>query len=210
MRKLATAGLAVSALIMWGASRLTWLGVSVFDDKSGDAHHNLVGAVWSTEITAVALVLLAAVVATLALRRLGRRIIAALAALVAAAASWQPLQLLLYGADPLRVKELLTSGAASQQQNKPVTVTEWAQITDITVNNLGPILALVGAALGVFSGIVLAMKPGQDGARKSKYEVKQAREEKLADELAEDPDSPRLMWDALDADVDPTTKDRDF
>lgn len=206
MRRLATAGLALSAAIIWGASRLPWLAVSVFDDKSGDAHHDLAGAVWTTETTAVALVLLAAVVATLALRRLGRRIVAAIAALAAGAASWQPLHLLLYGADPMRVKDLLTSGAASQQQNKPVSVTEWAQITDISVNSLGPILALLGCAVGVFAGIVLAMRPGEDSARKSKYELKQAREEKLAAELDEDPDSPRLMWDALDADVDPTEK----
>ncbi|QGU02331.1 Tryptophan-associated transmembrane protein [Corynebacterium kalinowskii] len=210
MRKLATAGLALSAIAMWAASRLTWLEVSVFDDKSGDAHHQLVGAVWSTETTAVALLLLAAVVAMLALRRLGRRIVAAIAALAAAAASWQPLQLLLYGADPLRTKELLTSGAASQQQNKPVTVTEWAQITDISVSAAGPVLTLVGCAVGLLAGIVLVMKPGEDSVRKSKYELKQAREEKLADELNEDPDSPRLMWDALDADVDPTANRRDF
>lgn len=210
MRKLATAGLALSAIAMWAASRLTWLEVSVFDDKSGDAHHQLVGAVWSTETTAVALLLLAAVVAMLALRRLGRRIVAAIAALAAAAASWQPLQLLLYGADPLRTKELLTSGAASQQQNKPVTVTEWAQITDISVSSVGPVLTLVGCAVGLLAGIVLVMKPGEDSVRKSKYELKQAREEKLADELNEDPDSPRLMWDALDADVDPTANRRDF
>lgn len=210
MRKLATAGLGLAAALMWGSSRLTWLSVSIFDDKSGDAHHDLVGAVWSTETTAVSLLLLAAVVATLALRRLGRRIVAAIAALAAAAASWQPLQLLLYGADPLRVKELLTSGAASQRQSNPVTVIEWAQITDISVSTLGPALTLFGCALGLFAALVLVMKPGEDRARKSKYELKQAREERLTSELEEDPDSPRLMWDALDADVDPTAAGEDF
>lgn len=206
MRKVGTLLLGLSGAVLWGASRLTWLEVAVFDDKSGDANHEIVGAVWSTEMTAVALVLLAAVVATLALRRTGRRIVAGIAAFAAAAASWRPLEVLLYGAQPERVKELLTSGAASQQQNKPITVTQWAQITDISVNNLGPILALLGCALGLLAAILLLLKPGEDKTRASTYEVKKAREEKLADDLSEDPDSPRLMWDALDADVDPTDR----
>lgn len=208
MRKLATLLLAVSGVVIWGGARLTWLDVSVFDDKSGDSQHALVGAVWSTEMTAVALVLLAAVVATLALRRLGRRIVATVAALAAAGASWKPLEVLLYGAQPERVKELLTSGAASQQANKPETVTQWAQITDISVSSVGPILSLIGCGIGLSAGILLLMRPGMDATRASTYELKQAREEKLADELAEDPESPRLMWDALDADLDPTKDGR--
>lgn len=207
MRALATALLALSAVVIWIGSRLTWLRVDIFDDKSGAAQHDLVGAVWSTEMTAIALVLLAAVVAILVLRRLARRIVAGIAALAAAAASWKPLDLVLYGADPMRVKDLLTSGAASQRQSDPVTVTQWATVENIQVMNTGPLLALVGCAVGLLAGILLVMCPGVDKARRNAYETRQAREAKLADDLAADPDSPRLMWDALDADVDPTDKD---
>lgn len=206
MRFIATGVLAVSAGLIWLASRMTWLTVSVTDDKSGDATHTLVGAVWSTEMTAVALVLLAAVVATLVLRRTARRVVAALVALAAAAASWSPLSVLLYGADPLRVKELLTSGAASQRQNKPILVAQWAQVSNIEVSTLGPALALGACLLGVLAAVLLIMRPGVDTARRSAYETKAAREEKLQQDLADDPDSPRLMWDALDAEVDPTAR----
>lgn len=207
MRKVATALLAAAAVTIWGSSRLTWLTADVFDDKSGDATYPLVGAVWSSEMTAIALVLLAAVVATLALRRPVRRIVAAIATLAAAAASWRPLELLLYGADPLRLKSLLTSGAASQRQSDPISITQWAQITNISVSHFGPVLAIIGCALGVFGGVLMVLRPGTDKARGSAYETRKVREEKLDRELAEEPDSPRLMWDALDAEIDPTTKD---
>ncbi|MEJ5927400.1 TIGR02234 family membrane protein [Corynebacterium sp. H128] len=210
MRKLATLLLALGAAVVWASSRLTWLSVAAFDDKSGEAVHNLPGAVWSTEMTAVALVLVAAVVATLVLRRIARRIVAAIAGLAAIGASWHPLQLLTTEPDPQRVKDLLTSGAASQQQNKPIIITDWAELTNIQVQHLGPALALLGCALALVAAVLLVMKPGEDGVRRNAYETKRAREERLEADLAEDPDSPRLMWDALDADVDPTTARHDF
>lgn len=206
MRKIGTALLGVAALVIWLATRMTWLTVSVYDDKSGDATHNLVGAVWSTEMTAVALLLVASAVATLVLRRMGRRVVAVVAALAAAAASWKPVELLLYGANPQRVKDILTTGTASQQQNKPISVTSWAEITDITVAKLALLVTILGCIMGLFGALLILMKPGEDGPRKNTYEVKKAREERLHEDLSEDPDSPRLMWDAMDADIDPTSR----
>lgn len=200
----ATLGLGIAAAALWGASRLTWLKVDIFDDKSGEASHDLVGAVWSTEQSAIALLLLASVVAALALRRLGRRLIGVVAAVGALVASWSPMQLLSAGADPERVKSILTSGAASQRSTAPVSVTEWAQITGVHTEPLGPTLALVASALALLAGVVVALRPGTDSPRTNRFEAKKTRQDKLAADLAEDPGSHRVMWDAIDADVDPT------
>ena len=38
----------------------------------------------------------------------------------------------------------------------------------------------------------------------NKYEQETVRREKIRDDLESQPDSGRVMWDALDADIDPT------
>ena len=63
--RIAAVLLGLGGAALWGVSRLPWLTVNVFDDKSGESTQDLVGAVWSTELTALALVLLAAMVAGL-------------------------------------------------------------------------------------------------------------------------------------------------
>ena len=54
-----------SAAGLWLAGRAAWLTVTTFDDKSGEAVNDLVGATWAPETTALALALAAAVAATL-------------------------------------------------------------------------------------------------------------------------------------------------
>lgn len=204
--RIAALALGLGALTLWAGSRFTWVTVDVFDEKSGPATLAIPGATWSTELTAVALLLAAACVAGFALRRLGRRIVGAVAAVAAVAVSWAPLSLLTgepeSGAE--RARQLLTSGAASQRANAPVTITEWAQITQLQAETTGPIVALVGSAIALFGGALLAVRPGTDSARRNKYERKRDREAKIAQDLESAPDSGRVMWDALDADIDPT------
>lgn len=196
--------LGLGALILWFGSRTTWLTVSVFDSMSGDAVHELAGSVWSAEATAIALMLLVATIAGLALRRVGRRIVGIIAALAAAAASWTPLTLLTGDPDPERAHNLLSSGAASQIASDPVSISSWAEITGIEVSVVGPVLAILGSAVALFGGVLLALRPGGDSPKLNKYERKAARREKLQDDLATSPDSGRVMWDALDENIDPT------
>ncbi|PST75439.1 hypothetical protein I919_10130, partial [Corynebacterium glutamicum ZL-2] len=66
--------------------------------------------------------------------------------------------------------------------------------------------AMIGCALALVGGVVLAMRPGEDTAKSNQYERKQARAEKIHTDLAQDPDSGRVMWDALDEDIDFTEK----
>lgn len=196
--------LGIGALALWIASRSTWLTVSVDDDLSGPAVHELTGSVWSTEATAVALLLAAGAIAALALRRLGRRLAGFIAALAAAGASWTPFTLLTGEPDPQRAQAILASGAASQRASDPVSISAWAQVTAIDVSAAGPVLALAGCAVALIGGVIVMLRPGGDGPVLSKYERKAARREKLEEDLRTSPDSGRVMWDALDEDMDPT------
>ena len=197
---------ALGGLLLLISARMNWLEVAVYDDKSGAALIEMPGSAWSTETTALALMLLAGAVAALALRRLARRVVAVLSAIAAAGASWAPLTLLAGEPDPQRVHNLLTTGAASQRANDPVSISQWAVIDGINVASAGPILAMLGSAVALFGAVLIVVRPGTDGAKMNKYERAEARREKLADDLENDPDSGRVMWDALDEDIDPTEK----
>lgn len=206
---LALALILVSAIGLWLAGRAAWLTVTTFDDKSGEAVNDLVGATWAPESTALALALAAGVAATLILGGAGRRIIGALAAVIAAAASWSPLMLLTRGADPARALDLLTSGAATQRANAPVTVSDWAQVQDLQVHVPGPAAAIAVAALGVLGGALLLVRPGGAASRRRSgaYETPEVRRERVREDLDREPESGRVLWDALDAGVDPTDPD---
>lgn len=193
--------LAVAAAVLWAASRMAWITADIFDDKSGASTHAVIGGLWSTEQTAVALLLLAGALAGLALRRVGRRMVGIVSALAGIGVSWAPLGLLAGEPDPQRVHQLLSTGDEAQ-------ISAWAEITGLSVSTGGPALAMVGAALALFSGVLLATRPGHDSARLNRYEKKQNREAKIVHDLEAEPDSGRVMWDALDADIDPTDTSR--
>ena len=109
--RIGAAGIGVGGIIVAAFSRAPWMQVSYFDDRVGGGVRALSGAQWSTEASAVALLLLAAAVAALALRRLPRRIIGAIAAVAAVGAALSPLNLLVSGADPERVRAALDGAA---------------------------------------------------------------------------------------------------
>lgn len=200
--------MAASALGLWLAGRAAWLTVTTFDDKSGEAVNDLVGATWAPETTALALTLLAGVAATLILGGLGRRIVGVLAAVVAAVAAWPPMQLVTAGADPQRALDLLSSGAATQRANAPVTVSDWAQVQDLVIHPFGPVAAIIAAALGLLGGALLMVRPGGANRKRSgAYETPEVRRERVHEDLRQEPESGRVLWDALDAGVDPTAID---
>ncbi|MCZ9308369.1 TIGR02234 family membrane protein [Corynebacterium uberis] len=211
--RITAAILLASAAVWWLASRMTWIDVSAFDDKSGPTSVTITGASWAPGLGAGALALLAAAVAILVVRSLARRIIGALAALIAALVSWIPVSTLISGADPQRAFDLLTHGTTSQRANHPVSISEWSQITATDVAALGPVLVLLAAAVALCAAIVLVVRPGADGARTRRYERPAQRTHKVRAQLAEQDEhgaaglseeSGRVLWDALDADIDPT------
>ena len=203
----------VAAAGMWLCSRSAWLTVDTVDDKSGPATTDLVGAVWAPELTSIALAMVAALFATTILGSLGRRIVGGLAALLAIAASWTPMTLLASGEDGVdsqRALDLLTSGSASQRASDAVTVADWAQISAIEVHAMGPALALLCCALALVGAVLLVRRPGTVKKQKSSaYETPEVRRQRIAEDLDEDPQSGRVLWDALDAGVDPTDLDKE-
>lgn len=201
--RIAAAGLGLGALALWFGAGMDWISVTAFDDKAGTVEQTVSGSAWSTELTAVALLLAAGCVAGFALRRLGRRIVGVVCAVAAAAVAWVPVSVLTRGVDPTRVHELLTSGLTSQRASAPVNLNEWAELTELHIHAGGPALAIVGAAVAFVAAIVLAMRPGNDAVG-TKYERATTRKEKALDDLEREPDSGRTLWDALDADIDPT------
>lgn len=196
--------LALGAIVMWFSSRSTWVVAESEDDKSGMVESAIIGSSWSLELMALTLVLLAGAVAGLALRRVGRRVVAVICALAAAAAAWSPVILLSYGADPAKAQRVLQGAAANETAVDAAHISEWAVVTSAKVATLGPILAVLAAALALFGAVLLIMKPGTDKPRSSKYETPASRQAKLAEELETSSDSGRVMWEALDADIDPT------
>ena len=183
---LASLMLAGGAVLLWVSSRLAWLTVTADDDKAGTKTVTIHGASWSTELIAAAIMLAAAAIAGLILRRAGRRIV-------------------LVGGTPDAQRALaILSTNNTTSATKGAQLTSWAQITAIDVNTPPVVLALIGAAIGLVGGVILAAYPGVDGPKRTQYERKQRRTAHIAAELAAEPDSGRVLWDAIDADIDPT------
>ena len=100
---------------------------------------------------------------------------------------------------------LLTAGAdRTQQASSAPAIAEWAEITSVATQPLGPVLTLIAALLGVAGGLVLLVRPGTDSPRQNKYEKETVRRERVRADLEEDPNSGRVLWDAISADIDPT------
>lgn len=196
-------------LCLFVSTRLTWVTAVAYDDRSGESTFDLAGSRWSPELAAVAAVLIVGFLAGVLLRRLGRRLVALLCLLVAAAAGLSPISFLSSGADPDRAWDLLTSNADSADAAGE-TISSAAQLTEVTAHNAGAILAIVGCVIAIFGAALLGVAPGKDKAAAqagSKYDRKAARLARVERNLSEAPDSTRVMWDALDADIDPTDDD---
>ncbi|HIW95529.1 MAG TPA: TIGR02234 family membrane protein [Candidatus Corynebacterium gallistercoris] len=208
-RRIALLLVVLSAAGLWASGRMVFVSATVSDDKAGDSVKELVGSVWDPAATPVALAMLAALVLSMAVQPLLRRILGVVVVLLAGVASFRSVQLLFGDADLARAQSLLTSGAATQKQSDPVQISDWARVVDATVHT-GPVLvALLAAALGVIGGVILFMQPGEESTGHSRYETPEVRRAGAQEDLAANPDSSRVMWDAMDAGVDPTD-DGDF
>lgn len=203
-QRLASILIALGAAGLWAASRMVLLTATVADDKGGDTTKGLVGATWDAALTPVALAMLAALVLSLALQPVGRRIVGAVVAALAGLASFRSVQLLTNSVDLGRVKTLLTSGTATQRQSDPVTISDWATITGVEIHTAPILIALGAAAAALIGGALLAMQPGGVSGGHSRYATPETRRADAAAELAANPSSSQVLWDAMDAGVDPT------
>ncbi|APT92275.1 hypothetical protein CPHO_04515 [Corynebacterium phocae] len=197
---------AVIALLVSG--RMVWVSAGISDDKAGLRDVDLVGSLWSLELSSVMLLVLCGSIAGMALRGWARRAVGVIVALAGAGVAWRPLTLLLYGANAQRVRDLLRNAGSSAEGSAQdsVSIPAWAEVTDVAVNSLGPVLAVAGGALAVVGGVLSFMGATSRAAAANKYETGAVRAARLEQDLADSPDSGRVMWDALDADIDPTDR----
>lgn len=205
--KLGALLIGIGAALLGAFSRGVWVTASYTDTLAGGGVANIRGAEWSTETTAVALLLFVAAIGAFALRRTGRRLTAIIAALASLGAAVSPAQLLIRGANPDRVHALLTAGldtAQTASTSQGAVISEWAETTATDVATLLPLLSLLGCLVALAGAVVVIARPGEDAPKQNKYEKEAVRRERLADDLETSPDSGRVMWDALDADIDPT------
>ena len=206
-RSMALILVVLSAAGLWGAGRMKYVTAQIFDDKTGDFSRSLVGSVWDPAATPLALAMLACLILSLAMQPLIRRILGVLVVLLAGTASFRSVSLLTADVDLMRVRDLLVSGVATQRQNAPETISDWAQVASAEVHTVPVLLAIIAAALGVIGGVILAMQPGERTEANSRYVTPEVRREHVHEDLADNPDSSRVLWDALDAGVDPTEAD---
>lgn len=205
LSRLGAALTGAGAAALWAFSRGTWVSAVYEDTLAGGGTAMISGAEWSAELTAVALLLLVGTIGLLSLRRVGRRIVGAVSALAALGAAVSPATLLLRGVDPERAHAILSSGSdGSATGATTAAISEWADITAVDTANLFPVLTLLGCLLAVVGGVCAVARPGEDAPKMNKYEKEAVRREHIREDLDARPDSGRVMWDALDADIDPT------
>lgn len=183
--------LGIAALALWASSRMTWVTAYSSDGLGEDRTIGLDGGTWAASLTPLALVLVAAIAASFAVRGWALRIVAVAVAAVGVAAAI-PAVGLFGGADP---------EDAARIADLPLRATVTA--TDIAY---GPaVLALVGAVAALAAAVVLWRTPRSRAGLSSKYDSPAARREAATRRgEGDEPVTERALWDALDAGEDPT------
>ncbi len=196
--------LLVAAVVLYVASRLTWVEVESFDELGPPKTIALTGSTWSTALVPVALLLGAAVVATLAVRGWPLRVLALLLAVVSAALGY------------LAISQWVVPDVA-------LRATELAEVQLITLvgserHYAGAVLTLCAAVATLVAAALLMRAAAREGATQGRYTTPGARRAALREQTqtpadaaspvqTSEPMSERTMWDALDEGQDPTDGD---
>lgn len=194
--------LIVAAACLWGASRMTWVRVTSSDGLGEIRTDDLLGSTWAAATTPLALVLLAAVAASFAVRGWASRVLALLIAVVAVSAA-------------VPAVRLLTAGASDSQSAALAELPARAQVTMTEVSILPAIVTLIGALCALAAAVVSIRKTSASQVLSSKYAAPAVRRDEVArrvrtsssDSSVQDEGedlTERMMWDALDAGEDPT------
>lgn len=193
--------LALAAVCLWGASRMTWVTVTSSDGLGVDQVTELDGGTWAAATTPLALVLVAAIAAAFAVRGWLVRVVGVLVAVVAVVAALPALGLLIGGPSNEQASDI----AGFERVGTQVTATE--------VSTAPALLVLLGSVLALGGAAALLRKSSAAGGLSSKYDSPAARREAAGrrSPSASGPESrtQRMLWDALDAGEDPTVDGRD-
>jgi uncharacterized membrane protein (TIGR02234 family) len=199
--------LVVAAGALWTASRLPWVVIRSFDGLGPPKEVTLSGASWSTGLLPLALLMLAAAVATLAVRGWPLRVLAGLLAAASLAVGYLGISLWVVPDVALRGAELARISVIS--------------LVGSERRNWGAGIA-VAASVCTLIAAVLMMRSASDSksARESatKYAAPASRRSNPLREdangaMLEGPETPgmseRMIWDALDEGRDPTDRPRE-
>ncbi|MCQ4119128.1 TIGR02234 family membrane protein [Rhodococcus tibetensis] len=186
--------LAVAAVCLWGASRMTWVEVISSDGLGEQRTAALDGATWAAALTPLALTLVAAIAASFAVKGWALRILGVLVAVVAVAAA-------------VPAASVLLSGASDEQAGRLAELPGRAVVEAVSVHRGPAVLALVGVFAALAAAVELARRPRVGAGLSSKYDSPAARRaaaKETSVDSADEPLTQRMLWDALDAGEDPT------
>src|ERR1700727_234677 len=183
--------LVVSAAGLWAASRLTWVDLRTFDGLGPPKLVTLSGAVWSSALLPLGLVLLATAVAGLAVRGWALRLLAVLVALASLVTGYLAVSMLVMPDVPLRAADLA---------HVPVL-----DLVGSKRQYPGPVITLAVAVCALVGAVLLMRASTSAGGTATKYLAPAARRSMARrDERDEETMSERMIWDALDEGRDPT------
>jgi uncharacterized membrane protein (TIGR02234 family) len=184
--------LVAAAAGLWASSRLPWVVVRSFDGLGPPKAVTLTGAVWSSALLPLALLLLATAIAALAVRGWTLRMLAVLVAVASLAIGylaisiWVVPDVAVRGADLVHVPVLSLVGSERRY--------------------VGPAITLL-AAVCTLAGAVLLMRAATSSRGATTKYVTPATRRSLAqrnDGVSSEAMSERTIWDALDEGRDPT------
>jgi uncharacterized membrane protein (TIGR02234 family) len=208
--------LVLAAAALWGASRLPWATLTAQDGLSPARDFTVHGSDWSPWLTPVAIVLVAAVAATVALKGWALRLTALVVAVIGIV-SVLPVISLLTGDDP---------GAYAARS---IDLAGRYQVASVDTRPWVAIVVVLGAVLAVSAATVLLRVARGATSMSSRYRSPAARRAELeetvfAERAAAERQTPstaattsgdapadaseqvteRMLWDALDTGADPT------
>lgn len=197
MTRIAQLLLVLSALALWVASRMSWVDVTSFDGLGQPKSTTLNGATWSTALVPLALVALAAAVATLAVRGWVLRLVGGLVAVATVGMGYLGIGLWVVPDVAVRAAELAQI---------PITA-----LIDTQRHHAGAVVTLVAAGCALVGAVLLVRSAAQAkaGTKTGKYLAPAAKREAARQETPEAEMSERMIWDALDEGRDPTLKDNE-
>jgi uncharacterized membrane protein (TIGR02234 family) len=191
--RLAQLLLVLAALGLWVASRLPWVQIVTSDGLGQPKTTTLSGGSWSVALLPVALLLVAAAVATLAVRGWPLRLLAVLTAAASAVAAYPAVGQ--WVAPNLDVRAADLTGI-------PVMF-----LTGSQTHYAGAVITLVAAVFALAAAVLLMRGATGTRATTSKYAAPAARRAAAREnETPTDDSSERVLWDALDEGRDPTAE----
>ncbi|WP_019203052.1 TIGR02234 family membrane protein [Tsukamurella sp. 1534] len=186
--------MAAAAGLTWIAGRMTWMQVNVADGLTQERPMTIAGHQWAPALTLLPLVYLAAIAAALALKNWARGVVAVIVAAAAIGTAFPAVQVLTQEPDVAYIERVLDLAAKDY-------------VNVAGEESGGPLVAILAAVVAVAAATLL-LRGLRGGGMGSKYASPAARraelERRVFDDAAAAQTSERDLWDALDADEDPT------